>query len=85
MDIHDIDIKYKALPMTAFSGRPYRTFIDGATINPPRGAFNLASLEKGTLKLPSPFQGFPSLERFCKPGIISLPTSSSHYRTQGSL
>jgi len=23
---HDIDIEYNALPMTAFLGRPYRTF-----------------------------------------------------------
>jgi len=34
MDIYDIDIEYNALPMTAFLGRPYRTFIDGAALFP---------------------------------------------------
>ena len=34
MDIHDIDIEYNALPMTAFLGRPYRTFLDGAALFP---------------------------------------------------
>jgi len=67
MDIYDIDIEYNALPMTAFLGRPCRTFWIWATISPTLlVAFSLASLEKGTWKMPSPFQGFPSLERFCK-------------------
>jgi len=31
---HDIDIEYNALPMTAFLGRPYRTFLGGLRFIP---------------------------------------------------
>ena len=48
MDIHDIEIEYDALPMTAFLGRPYRTFLDTAVFFDDRYTF-LSLLKRCTL------------------------------------